>query len=672
MALGGSLRGLNHFLVNFAPSPIDEPDVCRRLYVCLHYLSDPPEHFRVHDVYIASLDVLAAHATIVASHVFADHAHWHAVLMRRLNETADRAHRKSLFCALNAVHSVVAHTCAEDENDETLTGETTKAIEFYIGHFKGVLLATASNPHQIRIAIRGLGLMAGACSRRLPAANLPELLTLVMQRTEAMGTTTSATNQRPQRTCDLESFPDFVRALSQIMQHVHQLNSAQLNAMQTILVSLMRDFCYLSPLYHRLTVSAILQTFANFVHIGAAALDALLEQCTMRGIVWTCSHKLQLDAADDWDSQKDWKEHITVMSFMPMWLGLTSDRGIGDSIGAEMYGDCCAYADHTDGADNDNAGNAVCNDNDRIRQIKRQMYRHVLNNLFVILDRVNLNLKPRRSSASATTADSIGADEPLYVADPQRDLEPVRTADFHLFFNVVQLFERLLAAQSDDANRDVFVSSAGRFCTLLARKCREHPLVSGFVRLMTAGLRILRRVRYFDASPQPTSAVVQLFVSAQLSLVAGMQGEMQIASLMCLFAAPLSMLADLGSRAAAVDTELSVVYLRAFAIGHAELYVAQAALRSLEQLVAATTTTPTTWLDDLLRNVLPALDAYLMTNGGDSLGHTDAANLPNNGRGKTTQQQRRKRRVIKMPDSASETELLRFQKSVLMFLSKDA
>lgn len=668
VALSGALRGLNHFLVNFAPIPSDEPDVCRRLYVCVHKLSDPPADFRKHDVYVASLDLLAAHATIVASHVFAEHAYWHAVLLRRLNETGDRTQRKSLFAALNAVHSVVAQTCesSQGDDDAAVAALETEALKFYIGHFKAVLLATASKPHEIRIAIRGLGLMAGACSRRWPAANLPEMLTLVLQRTESMGKTANHnSDQQLRRPTDLESYPDFVRALSQIMQHVRQLNNAQLSALQGILVALMRDFYYLPATYHGLTVSALLQTFANFVHVGAAAVDALMEQCVMRGLVWTCSHKLQLDSADDWDTQHDWKDHVTVASFMPMWLGLTSDeRSSGAAQELDMMGEPSVLSTVADRREEC----AVATETDQIRKVKRQLYRYVLNALFVIVERVNLTLKPRSQSANADITAATDPSEPQYVADPQRDLEPVRAADFHLFFNVVQLFERLLAAQSNDAQHEVFAASAGRFCAVLARKCREHPLVSGFVRLMTAGLRILRRLQYFESgtlTDTATAQCVQRFVSVQLSRVAGLQGELQIACLMCMFAAPLPML----ERGASAAADLAGAYRRAFAIGHAELYVAQTALRSLERLVANTTMTAA-WLDDLLCNVLPSLDGYLMANGGCTSEMTGALQTTKSSGKTTSSGSRRMRRVVKMPESASETELLRFQKSVLMFLGK--
>lgn len=48
----------------------------------------------------------------------------------------------------------------------------------------------------------------------------------------------------------------------------------------------------------------------------------------MHGVVWTCSHKLVLDSNEDWATQSDWKDHITIETFLPLWLGLTKDEEI--------------------------------------------------------------------------------------------------------------------------------------------------------------------------------------------------------------------------------------------------------------------------------------------------------------------------------------------------------
>lgn len=284
-----------------------------------------------------SLDLFAAHSPIMAKQIFADHQYWHSTLTKWLYRYTNRDSRKMAFQAMHAFHQTVANSCEvnADENDDALRQNVkTGILQFYINHFKSVLLAPASQPFEIRIAIRGFGLMAGACSKRLPSASLADLLTLVMQRTES---TCREQSLSAQRRDSLEHYPDFVRALSQIMHHLTLLTNVQIASLNTIIVSLIRDFCYLSPSYHKTAIGSLLHTFANLAHLGAGMLDSLLERCTLQGVVWTCSHKLVLDSNEDWATQADWKDHITFETFMPLWLGITKIEPIESSDEVSLF-----------------------------------------------------------------------------------------------------------------------------------------------------------------------------------------------------------------------------------------------------------------------------------------------------------------------------------------------
>lgn len=130
------------------------------------------------------------------------------------------------FQAIHAFHSTVAVCCetiADHRSPDTLQETPETAIlRFYINYFKTILLSPESQPFEIRIAIRGFGLMSGACNTRLPSSSLADLLTLVMQRTEA-----TCRENRQQHRDSLEHYPDFVRALSQIVQHIKNLSNIQ-------------------------------------------------------------------------------------------------------------------------------------------------------------------------------------------------------------------------------------------------------------------------------------------------------------------------------------------------------------------------------------------------------------------------------------------------------------
>lgn len=155
--------------------------------------------------------------------IFSDHKYWHTVLLKWLYRYNNRDSRKMAFQAIHAFHSTLALFCLADTNAGNLSAETSVLV-FYIDFFKSLLLTPKSQPFEIRIATRGFGLLSGACKKLLPESNLTDLLTLVMQRTEATCRERPADHRE-----SLEHYPDFVRALSQIMKHIRHLSNVQVN-----------------------------------------------------------------------------------------------------------------------------------------------------------------------------------------------------------------------------------------------------------------------------------------------------------------------------------------------------------------------------------------------------------------------------------------------------------
>lgn len=171
-----------------------------------------------------SLELFAAHSSLIGKQIFSEHQYWHTVLLKWLYRFTNRDSRKMAFQAIHAFHSTIASLCTENskEGKNLSQAPETAVLIFYVDYFKTILLSAQSQPFEIRIAIRGFGLLSGACNKRLPASNLADLLTLVMQRTEA------TCRERPAEHRDsLEHYPDFVRALSQIMQHIQHLSNIQ-------------------------------------------------------------------------------------------------------------------------------------------------------------------------------------------------------------------------------------------------------------------------------------------------------------------------------------------------------------------------------------------------------------------------------------------------------------
>lgn len=555
-------------------------------------------------IFLASLNLLADHASIVSEQLFQDNQYWHTILLKWLAKSSWE-NRKCGIYALNAFHREVSLQIEERNNP----AEDTVVLKNFINYFKATMQSSTSQSFEIRIAIQGFGLMAGPCKTLLPPEYLNDLLTLVMQRTEytALEQTTKGSEM-------LEHYPDFVRALSQIMQHVSELTGIQITSLQNIIIALIKDFYYLSKAHHSLAVNSLLRTFSNLSRLGGSVLESVLERVVMQGVIWTCSHKLVYDSQNDWETQNDWKEQITYKTFMPLWIGL---------IGQETM------------------------DEENKSQICTLVYEHLMQSLFSILERLDLHTNKR------TFKDDYGNDTELYFCDPNYDLVPQRPKDFHIFFNIVQFYRDLLYTQNDNSHRIRFDKYVQQYCELMVHKSMEYPLVSGFVRLMQVALRITDRIGYFSEIldvERPIRSSVLYFLKYHIVSAPHTFGELQIASLDMIFTAPVKLLNRF-------VVDLIPIFIVAFDIGKSVLSLAERALRLLDKLNGVSE-----W-NKLLRAVLPSLDPYLQSNGFTADGIIDLEIV------KSKRSTKQARKVLRV-DGGKDSELLAFQKKILLFLGK--
>lgn len=558
----------------------------------------------IHWILSAGLNLLAEHASIVSEQLFQDHQYWHTILHKWLAKSSWENRKCGIF-ALNAFHREVSIQIEQRNNP----AEDTVVLKTFINSFKTTMQSATAQSFEIRIAIQGFGLMAGPCKTLLPPEYLNDLLTLVMQRTEytALEQTTKGSEM-------LEHYPDFVQALSQIMQHVAELTGIQIASLQNIIIALIKDFYYLSTAHHSLAVNSLLRTFGNLSRLGGSVLESVLERVVMQGVIWTCSHKLVYDSKNDWETIADWKEQITYKSFLPLWIGLIGQR----TMDAESKSQICNL-----------------------------VYDHLMKSLFLILERLDLHTNKR------TFKDDYGNDTELYFCDPNYDLVPQRPKDFHIFFNIVQFYRSLLYKQNDDSHQNRFVKYVQPYCELMVHKALEYPLISGFVRLMQVALHITDRIDYFSDVldvERPIRSTVLYFLKYHIVSAPQTFGELQIASLDMIFTAPIKLLSQFVN-------DLIPIFIVAFDIGKSLLSLATRALRMLSKLNGAHG-----WRR-LLRAVLPSLDPFLQSNGFTTDGIIDLEIVKSKRSTKTA------RRVLRT-DGGADTELLAFQKEILLFLGK--
>lgn len=311
MSLTGAFNGLNDFLENFGPSEEHKASFAERVYKCIKPIAKPLEKTQK-AVHRSALNLLASRCELFGKQVFDDFFYWHDLLVNTWLKMDQFENRRPAIFTLHSMHREIAARLVKSDDSE----RCCKILTFLQSYFKTTLVSSKSQPFEVRLAIVGFGLIAAPCKKLLSPEHLNELLCLVMKRTESA---VNAVNHSSKE--QLEHFPDYVEALSRIMEQVNQLSGIQLNVLHHIIVSLIRNFHLLSTAHHEMTINTLMRTFHNLSDLGNAIVDEILEKIVYQGIIWTCSHKLPFDAKNDWSAYTDWKDQVTYVSYLPLWNG---------------------------------------------------------------------------------------------------------------------------------------------------------------------------------------------------------------------------------------------------------------------------------------------------------------------------------------------------------------
>lgn len=315
VSLTGAFNGLNDFLENFGPSDVHKDLFAERVYKCIKPIAKPLDTSQK-AVHRSALNLLANHCALFGKQIFDDFFYWHDLLVNTWLKMDQFDNRRPAIFLLHAMHREIATQLIQSTDSD----RCREILTFLQSYFKATLESSDSQPFEVRLAIVGFGLIAAPCKKLMTPEHLTELLRLVMQRTESAA---NAINHNSKE--QLEHFPDYVEAMSRIMEQVNQLSGLQLNVLRNIVVAVIRNFHLLSTAHHDMTINTLMRTFHNLAKLGDTILDEILEKIVLQGVIWTCSHKLPFDAKNDWNVDTDWKDQVTYVSYLPLWNGFLAE-----------------------------------------------------------------------------------------------------------------------------------------------------------------------------------------------------------------------------------------------------------------------------------------------------------------------------------------------------------
>ncbi|XP_052131205.1 DNA-dependent protein kinase catalytic subunit isoform X2 [Frankliniella occidentalis] len=481
-------------------------------------------------------------------------------------------------------------------------------LDFFCNHFKNQFQMSMD----VDIAVKGFGLFAKPM-KLLSPEEIPVIFNIIAQKSHEESFKSNH-----------HRLADYLDSLSMFSVEAGVVHSLQLSILESLSVQLICQYAKEEhPDWQRVMVDAVICTLQRLRKCGVA-LDSFMNVVVHQGIIRSVTHPVIEDAEILRDTQQ---KVITYENYLPFWQILltldTSNKRLLREASIEEK-----------------------------RDISRALVSKILDSVQDIINRLDLSLQENNSSESI---DHCNVEKCVEATNPQ---------DFTVLVNLVNFTIDLLSSLPDQSLLANWFTPLILYCIKLSSK---HPLVSSFYKLLANIVRIAENLDYFeqekdemeDLEWRSTVNLLSAFLYDVISRQAQYRSDLQVSCLRLMLATPSCIALPL--LRVCVPAFQSV-----FQIGCSMLSLAHEGLHTLSR-----------WNQDLpgekmrilLKAVLPSFDSLLQTKDSVPVDEDDG-NLYGMTMVKTVLQEQKKKKLWKYKvNSHSDTELVKLQKEVVVFLS---
>lgn len=402
---------------------------------------------------------------------------------------------------------------------------------------------------------------------------------------------------------ELDYLPDYIQTLSHILQQLDNITEYEIGVLQRISVLMIRLFPYLSHHHHDLVVKPLIIAYSHVRITKKAMAKQYLLSLIKEGIMYSCSH--DVITGEDYD-----QNIITYKSYMSFWLNF-----VNKEEGAYLK---FKITEET----------AI--------KIRTEIFDEFMANLFYLIDKLNLNTR--------ATGDF------LKLTDPMVTLQAIKVSDLNIFVNAVDLYVNILKI----ANKHYFKKWAQLYLNNNIRKSREHPLISGFYKLLAVGLKLCNDLDYFAKERLAREDIrlcfenVSDFINSVILKVKLYKDDLRISCIKVILSSPTSILSQILLQVAPIMVSL-------FNMGRSNLSLAEMGMDALESWCKETKLDES---DVFLKQVLPCLDTYLCSKSTSDKFDSNVTIV------RKTRLTMSHRKIV----SISEGDLYKLQKRILSFI----
>ncbi|XP_032407093.1 DNA-dependent protein kinase catalytic subunit [Xiphophorus hellerii] len=576
LVVAGCLRGLTALMVNFTKTMEEDPVTSKEIFQYALKSITPQMEMNRYAVTFAGLRLFARHASQFSGCLM-DHYRALFETMCKLCGHINGEMKKTSYSALEAFLKQVALLVADNIE------EHKSKLKFFMQKFCGIIKTMESTHKELSIAIRGYGFFAAPCKKVCPQ-DVDLMYTELIQRCKQMYLTESDGEDD-----SFYQLPSFLDSIASVLIHLDKIPEVYTPLLERLLVVQIDTFPQYSERMQFACSRSILKVFVAVASKGPV-LWSFISSVVHQGLIRVCSKPITLPEDSSSESAEvrtgKWKVPASA-NYLPLYKGLLDCDQLKDS----------GFLD-----------GAFLSQNAALGSVSRLLYDELVKSILRIVEKLDLSVQKIATGEEAPD----DAAHVLPSSDPTANLLPNKIKDFTAFINLVDFCSELLL----NTHVEYFQSWMYPLSHELILHSIRNPLVSGFYKLLSVGMKIAKRIKYYQGVGLRSSASTQddTVRSACFALFSKFGKEVCVRMKQYkdeLLASCLTFVLSLHHNIVALDMKAYCPALEtALRLGLSHIPLANAALDALEDWSSRL---PLDTMQPCYADILPLLDGYLKT-----------------------------------------------------------
>ncbi|XP_047361003.1 DNA-dependent protein kinase catalytic subunit-like isoform X1 [Vespa velutina] len=477
------LEVLTNILNNLCETEEIDSEYYAELYKWIKYLSMPNENSPKKYIMRAAIILLSRHMNLFSTFVCNDYEHWHILFtnLTKEKDTNGQCGQQALKAYYNNFEIMLRSS--DEEKNKTM-------FLYFKNLLKEQLMDPALDPNSLRLVVYGFSKLAAPCKRYF-SNEVKDMYLLIARYAVPL-----CLRENVEHT-QFENINDYQEALSEILLYVSDVSIGQIKLLIKISVFSIKRYPDFSGMRKTYVISSLIKTIINIASINKILLDEFLYNIILDGIVWTCSHTLQIDAELQRELHNLSECPICYKNYLPLWTELLKPNRY-------KYGKIL---------------------------IAQQVFDKIINVYIMLLTKINLNTKIKE--------DCILSDAALsQIAENE--------TDFRIFLNMVDLMIDII----DQMEPFLLKNTIHKFLYEIIRMSYRYPLISGFYKLVHA---IIKNSEIFaldneDDNDTEIRELVHKYLINTLDQIISFSNELFTACLYLIMCMPITYVANVLNR----------------------------------------------------------------------------------------------------------------------------